>query len=52
MKLQHVDKLEKKRHDILAACEKMIYIDIGYKSALNLTDKRRKDTEDKEATLI
>ena len=51
MKLQHVDKLEKKRHDILAACEK-IYIDMGYKSALNLADKRRKDTEDKEATLI
>ena len=30
----------------------MIYIDIGYKSALNLADKRRKYAEDKEAILI
>ena len=32
----------------------MIYIDIGYKSALFIpkTEKRRKDTKDKEATLI
>ena len=34
-KLQDADKLERKGHDILTTCEKMIYIDIGYKSASN-----------------
>ena len=32
--------------------EKIIYIDIGYKSAHQQTDKWRKDTKDEEATLI
>ena len=30
----------------------MIYIDIGYKSATQKTDKGPKNTKDKEATLI
>ena len=30
----------------------MIYIDIEYKSVLNLANKWCKDTKDKEATLI
>ena len=30
----------------------MIYTDIGYKSATQQTDKWRKDTKNKEATLI
>ena len=29
-------QLDRKRDDILATCEKIIYIDIGYKSALNI----------------
>ena len=29
-------QLDRKRHDILATCEKIICIDIGYKSALNI----------------
>ena len=45
-------KLEKKRYDVLMAIEKMIYIDIGYKSPWTKTNKWRKDTKDEEATLI
>ena len=30
----------------------MIYIDIGYKTAMRQVVKLRKDTKDKEATLI
>ena len=30
----------------------MIYIDIGYKTAMRQAVKLRKDTKDKEATLI
>ena len=30
----------------------MIHIDIGYKSAAQQNDMQRKDTRDKEATLI
>ena len=30
----------------------MIYVDIGYKSVTQQTDKWRKYTQDKEATLI
>ena len=44
-------KLERKRYDARLH-EKMIYIDIGYKSVLHQTDKWRKETKDKEATLI
>ena len=44
-------ELERKRYDIWLR-EKMISADIGYKSAHHHTDKWRKDTEDKEATLI
>ena len=44
-------KLEKKRYDIWFR-KKMIYIDIGHKSAVQQTDKCRRDTKDEEATLI
>ena len=41
-----------KTNDIMLALEKMIYIDIGYKSAHYKNRQWRKDTKDKEATLI
>ena len=44
--------LERKLYDIMFALEKMIYIDIGYKSAHYKNRQWRKDTKDKEATLI
>ena len=44
-------KLERKRYNIWLL-EKMIYIDIVYKFAHQQTNKWRKDTKDKEATLI
>ena len=44
-------KLERKRYNIWLL-EKMIYIDIVYKLAHQQTNKWRKDTKDKEATLI
>ena len=44
-------KLERKRYDTWFH-EKMIYIDIGYKTAAQQTNKWRKDTKDEEATLI
>ena len=44
-------QLERKRYNILLR-KKMIYIDIGWKSATQQTDKWQKDTKDKEATLI
>ena len=44
--------MEKKWYDIFWAREKMIYIDIGYKSATQQTDKWRKDTKDEEVILI
>ena len=44
--------LERKRYDIIFALEKTIYIDIGYKSAHYKNRQWRKDTKDKEATLI
>ena len=44
-------QMERKRYDIWFR-EKMIYIDIGCKSATEQTNKWRKDTKDKEATLI
>ena len=47
MKLKNADKLE--RNDLMySGHEKIIYIDIGYKSA----NEWRKDIKDKEATLI
>ena len=45
-------ELEGTWYDILAPCEKMIYIDIGYKLAMLEAYKLRNDTKDKEATLI
>ena len=45
-------KLERKRYGILESCEKMINIDIGYKAAMHKVVKLRKDTKEKEATLI
>ena len=44
-------KLERKPYDIWF-CKKMIYIEIGYKSAAQEIDKWQKDTKDEEATLI
>ena len=44
--------LERKQYDIMLALGKMIYINIGYNTAIRLAVKLRKDTEDKEATLI
>ena len=44
-------KLEIKRYDIWFR-EKMIYADIGYKSAAQQTNKWRKDAKDEEAALI
>ena len=44
--------LERKRNDIIFALEKMIYIDIGYKLPHYKNRPWRKDTKDKEATLI
>ena len=44
-------KLERKWYDISLG-EKIIYIDIGYKSTQNQTDKWRKDTKGKENTVI
>ena len=44
-------KLDGKRYDIWFR-KKMIYIDIGYKSATQQTDKWPKKTKDKGATLI
>ena len=44
-------KLERKRYDIRFR-EKMIYIDSGYKSVAQQTDKWRKDTKDEEAAPI
>ena len=44
--------LERKRYDIIFALEKTIYIDIGYKSAHYKNRQWRKDTKDKEVTLI
>ena len=44
--------LARKRYDIIRAREKMTYIDIGYKSAHHKSRQWRKDTKDKEATLI
>ena len=38
-KLQHADKLERKRHDILATCEKIINIVIGYNWAAQASRK-------------
>ena len=35
-KLQHGNKLERKRYDIMATCEKMIYIEMG------ISQQRRK----------
>ena len=32
-KLQQARTGEEKRYDVLETCEKMIYVDIGYKSA-------------------
>ena len=37
---------------IYLAREKMIYIDIGYKSASNQNRRVTKDTKDKEATVM
>ena len=44
-------KLERKQYDIWFR-KKIIYIDIGYKSAAQLTDKWGGKTKDEEATLI
>ena len=44
-------QLERKQFDRWF-CEKMIYIDLGYKSGTQQTDKWQKDTKDKEATLV
>ena len=45
--------LERKRYNIIWAREKMIYIDIGYKSAQRQkATVTARDTKDKEATLI
>ena len=44
-------ELERKQYDIWLS-EKMIYIDIGYKSVTQQTDKWRKDTKDKDVILI
>ena len=51
MKLQHADKLERNGMKYLAR-EKMIYIDIEYKSASNISGQVTKETKDKEATQI
>ena len=37
---------------IYCAWEKIVYIDIGYKPASTINYKWRKETEDKEATLM
>ena len=52
MSLQPAEKLERKRYDILESCEKIIYIDIVYKTTTRQAVKLRNDTKDKEATLI
>ena len=48
-----VDRLlERKWYDITFALKKIIYIDIGYKSAHYKNRQWRKDTKDEEVTLI
>ena len=50
-KLQHANKLD--RNDMIhLSREKMIYIDIVYKSASNQNRRVTKDAKDKEATLM
>ena len=51
-KLQPTAYWREKRYDLMFALEKMIYIDIGYKSAHYKNRQWWKDTKDKEATLI
>ena len=44
-------KLERKQYDIWFR-KKIIYVDIGYKSAAQQTDKWQRETKDEEATQI